>query len=66
LDVTLTGKPLSRDYLMVNTGTFKRGLSAGPIPTFEERMGFGPQKLGGRVIEIEVDTKKWVNLRTVD
>ena len=66
LDITSGGKPFSRDYLMVNTGTFKRGLSDGPIPTFEERMGYGPQKIGGRVIEIEVDTHKWVNLRKIE
>ena len=66
LDVTYRGKAMSRDYLMVNTGTFKRGLSDGPIPTYEERMGFGPQKLGGRVIEIEIDPHKWVNLRAIE
>lgn len=66
LDITSSGKVFDRDYLMVNTGTFKKGLTEGPIPSYEEKSGYGPQKLGGRLIEIEVDTHKWVNLRTVE
>lgn len=66
LDVTSKGKPISRDCLIINPGTFKKGLSPGTIPTYEERQGYGPQRLGGRVIEIEVDTHKWVNLRAIE
>lgn len=65
LDITPSAKTFDRDYIIVNTGTFKRGISAGPIPTYEERSGFGPQKLGGRVVEIKVDTHKWVEFRKI-
>ncbi len=66
IDISSTGKPISRPYLILNPGTFRKTLSDGPIPTYAERLGYGPQPLGGRVVEIEVDTHNWANIRTIE
>jgi predicted phosphodiesterase len=66
LDVTSQGKPIARDYLYINTGTFKKTLSEGCVPSWEETQGFPVQKIGGRVVEIEIDPLKWLNIRVVE
>ncbi len=65
VDITSTGKRFDRDYLMLNSGTFKKTLSESAVPSYEEKFGFPPQQLGGKVVEITVDTHKWVNMRTI-
>ena len=54
ITVTPTGQVQVKQMLLINTGTFKKSLSSGPIPTWGEQMGFPPQDLGGRVIEVEI------------
>ena len=56
ITVTRTGTVQVLPMILANTGTFKKSLSAGPLPTWGEMMGFPPQDLGGRVIEITMNT----------
>jgi predicted phosphodiesterase len=52
------GKVQHRPALIANVGTFKRTLSHGMIPSWEESMGFPPRALGGVIIKIMMDPGK--------
>jgi hypothetical protein len=66
ISVNNYGHPVSKPMLIANTGTFKKSLSEGPVPTWAETKGFPPQDLGGRVIEIDVLNHEWVGLKVVE
>jgi hypothetical protein len=53
LMVDKQGKLAHRDATIVNVGTFKKTLTDGVIPSWEEKMGFPPRSLGGVVIELQ-------------
>ena len=52
------GKVQHRPALIANVGTFKKTLSKGVIPSWEESMGFPPRSLGGIVVKIQMDPSK--------
>ena len=52
LTVDKNGNVKVENKLAVNTGTFKRTLSDGPIPSYAEEHGYSPQYLGGRIIKV--------------
>ncbi len=54
----VTDKPVT----IVCCGTFKRSLSDDEIPTWEEKMGFGPKMLKGQVVELTARTKGWIKI----
>lgn len=52
LYVDRRGNVQHRPAIVANVGTFKRTLSKGIIPSWEESMGFPPRTLGGVVLKI--------------
>jgi len=44
-----------RTVILANTGTFKKSLTEGVAPTWEETMGFNPRLLGGTVVEVKIN-----------
>lgn len=62
LDINSRGNIVDNPLTIVCCGTFKRSLSDGVIPTWEEKMGFGPQMLKGQAIEITAVSHGWVRV----
>jgi hypothetical protein len=62
IDINSRGKIVDSPLTVVCCGTFKRSLSDNEVPTWEEKMGFGPQMLKGQTIEITVKTHGWVEI----
>lgn len=62
LSVNSKGNLVDSPLTIVCCGTFKRSLSDDALPTWEEKMGFGPQMLKGQTIAITVDSHAWVKI----
>ncbi len=66
IGINNNGQPLSKPMIIANTGTFKKSISAGVVPTYSEMRGYPPQYLGGRVIEIEILNHGWLAFHVVE
>lgn len=63
--INSVGKIYDKSILMLCAGTFKKALSDDHIPTWEELKGFGPNLLGGKIIEIVPNDKSGVNIECI-
>jgi len=61
-----SGQMVDRPVILANAGAFKKTLTDGDVPSWEETRGFPPRLLGGLVLEIEIDRHGWVDFSVID
>ena len=66
IGVTSTGKMEDRTILLCNTGAFCKTLSDTDSPSYSEVKGYPPRVLGGIVIDLYVDSHRWIEVRLID
>ena len=65
LGIDQNGNMQHRDILMACCGSFKKTISDGPMPTWEEVRGFSPKRIGGMVIALSPERNHRVTKKRI-
>lgn len=64
--VNQSGNMQDKTIVLCNTGAFLKSLSDTDNPSYSEVKGYPPRVLGGVVLDLYVDSHKWVDVKIVE
>lgn len=64
--VNQSGNMQDKTIILCNTGAFCKSLSDSDMPAYAEVKGYPPRVLGGIVLDLYVDSHKWVDVKMVE